>query len=376
MEKTYKIKELFSSVETTEEHNGYSYSVGEALAIVILGSFCGLRNTIQIHQWASNSRVKVFLSEFFGISKIPCYYWLLCLLKLVRPESFNESFISWVKSLLPGAMEGMTVSLDGKTVRSTGKMQNYSSPLHIVSAHIAELGITFGQQTVYDKSNEIPAVRQLLNMLEIEGCMIVADALNCQKETAKVIRDGKADYLLNVKDNHEILKKDIEDYVQDDELRKSMDSSESREKSRDRIEFRKAFVTQDINWLMGKEEWADLACIGAINTQFTTKAGTTNEWHYYISSRKLTADELLKHARLEWSVETMHWLLDVHFSEDFCRVEDKNVQQNLNIVRKIVLNCIKRYKEQTKNKHPISKIMFGCLLDPFDLLDILDYLEN
>jgi hypothetical protein len=75
-----------------------------------------------------------------------------------------------------------------------------------------------------------------------------------------------------------------------------------------------------------------------VNRRFTTKKGVTNEWHYYISSRKLTAEELLKHSRLEWSVETMHWLLDVHFGEDFCRVEDENVQQTLNIVRKIALN--------------------------------------
>ena len=376
MERIYKIKEEFSNVGTTEEHNGYSYSVGEALTIVILGSFCGLRNTSQIHQWASASHIKGFLSEHFGISKVPCYYWLLCLLRIVKPESFNECFISWVKSLIPCTLKGLTLSLDGKTIRSTGKMQNYINPLHIVSAHIAELGITFGQQTVYDKSNEIPAVRDLLEMLDIEGCMVVADAINCQKDTAKVITSGKADYLLSVKDNHQTLKQDIEGYVQDIELQEAMCKAEALEKSRDRIELRRAYVTYDIDWISGKDEWAGLACIGAINTQFTTKKGTTSEWHYYISSRKLTADELLKHARLEWTVEAMHWLLDVHFCEDYCRIEDKNVQQNLNIVRKIVLNSIKRHKDKTKDKRPVSKIMLGCLLEPQNLLDILDSIEN
>ena len=193
------MQEQFSSVETTEEHNGYTYSVWEALTIVIVGSFCGLRNSSQIHQWASNDRIKAFLAEHFGISEVPCYYWLICLIKLVKPESFNKHFINWVQTLLPGGtLEGYTLSLDGKTVRSTGKKKSYTSPLHIVSAHIAELGITFGQQTVYDKSNEIPAVRELLNLLKIEGCMVVADALNCQKETAKTIIEGKADYLLDV----------------------------------------------------------------------------------------------------------------------------------------------------------------------------------
>ena len=248
--------------------------------------------------------------------------------------------------------------------------------MHIVSAHIAELGITFGQQTVYEKSNEIPAVRELVGLLKIEGCMVVADALNCQKETAKVIIEGKADYLLNVKDNQETLKRDIEDYVQDNDLRKNMDVFKTHEKNNGRIELRRAFTTDDIDWLSSKKEWAGLACIGAINTQFTTKKGTTDEWHYYISSRKLNAEELLRHARAEWSIESMHWLLDVRFGEDFCRVEDENVQQNLNITRKIVLNSVKLYKENSGDKRPISKIMLDCLLEPLFMLRILGVCQN
>jgi predicted transposase YbfD/YdcC len=184
--------------------------------------------------------------------------------------------------------------------------------------------------------------------------------------------EGKADYLLSVKGNQETLEKDIEDYVQDTSLRKAMDTSEILEKNRERIERRTAFLTYDVDWLFGKEKWAGLSCIGAIHTQFTTKKGTTDEWHYYISSRKLTADELLKHARLEWSVETMHWLLDVHFGEDFCRVEDENVQQILNIVRKIALNSVKNFKEKTKSKRPVSKIMLDCLLEEKFILEVLD----
>jgi predicted transposase YbfD/YdcC len=273
--------------------------------------------------------------------------------------------------MLPETLEGYTISFDGKTVRSTGKMAKYENPLHIVSAHIAELGITFGQETVYDKSNEIPAVRELIKMLDLKGCMVVADALNCQKDTATEIISAKADYLLNVKDNHENLKMDIEDYVQDTGLKKTMDMKTECEKNRGRIERRTAYVTDDIDWLFGKEEWLNLACIGAINTQFTTSKGTSNEWHYYISSRKLTASELLKHARLQWSVESMHWLLDVHFGEDFCRIEDKNIQQNLNMVRKIVLNSLKVYKNENNLKRPLSNIMLDCLIDPSSLLSVL-----
>jgi len=375
-EKKIFLWEYFSELETTREYDGYFCSVREALTIVILGSICGLRNTNQIHVWATSQRIKEFLSSHFEINNIPCYYWLLCLLKLIKPESLNQCFIKWGQSLRAANGEGYTLSFDGKTIRSTGKMDSYASPLHIISAHVAELGITIGQKTVDEKSNEIPAMRELLDILSIKGCIVVADALNCQKETAKTIIEGKGDYLLSVKDNQQTLKKDIEDFVQDEHLRKTMDTDSTFDKTSGRTERRTAYTSNNIEWYCGKAEWEKLTCIGAVNTQFSSKKGDTNEWHYYISSRNLTAKELLKHARLEWSVETMHWLLDVHFQEDFCRVEDRNVQQNLNIVRKIALNTIKGYKNKTDSKRPISKLMFDCLLEPENILTFLSVNEQ
>jgi len=134
------------------------------------------------------------------------------------------------------------------------------------------------------------------------------------------------------------------------------------EKNGGRLETRTRFVTREEGWLSGAG-WKNLSCIDAINRRFEYKGQTSDEWHYYISSQKLTAEELLRHARLEWSVESMHWLLDAHFGEDFCRVEDENVQQVLNVARKIALNCVKTHRQKTGSKLPLSRIMFGCLLD-------------
>jgi hypothetical protein len=142
MKKGEKITEYFKGVETTKEHKGYFCSVGETLTIVIMGSMCGLRNVSQIHQWATNSRTRDFFAKQFSIENIPCYYWMLCLLKIIEPKSLNRCFTSWVQSLLPDSKKGLTLSVDGKTICSTEKMSKYESPMHIVSAHIAELGIT------------------------------------------------------------------------------------------------------------------------------------------------------------------------------------------------------------------------------------------
>lgn len=366
------ITQYFEELETTKEYNGYFCSVADAITIVILGSICGLKNISQIHQWAASDRIREFLREKFVIETVPCYYWLLCLLKLVRPESLNRCFAQWAAAMIPEYRENLTLALDGKTIRSTGKMNSYESPLHIVSAQLSELGITFAQKSIDGKSNEIPAVQELLEEMEISGCMVVADALNCQKKTAAAVIAGGADYLLCAKDNQENLKKEIEGYVQDENLQKNMDREIKIEKNRDRIEKRTAFVTGDIDWMPDKAEWEGLRCIGAVHTEFEIKGKKTSEWHYYISSRELSADELLHHARMEWSVETMHWLLDIHFEEDHCRVEDKNVQQNLNMLRKLALNLIKKYKERSASKRAISKIMFDCLLDPSFICSIFE----
>lgn len=206
MEKN-NITQYFENVETEKEYDGYLYSIADAVTITILGSICGLKNISQIHQWAVSDRVSEFLKENFGINNVPCYYWLLCLLKIIKPESLNNCFGNWVSSILPQTLEGQTLALDGKTIRPTGQMESYEKPLHIVSAQLSELGLTFAQKSVSGKSNEIPAVQELLEQLEISGCMVVADALNCQKKTAAIIIKKNADYLLCAKDNQETLKK-------------------------------------------------------------------------------------------------------------------------------------------------------------------------
>ena len=124
------IVHFFENVETTKEYNGYFYKVTDAITIVLLRSICGLKNISQNHQWASSDRIKEFLKEKFQIKSVPCYYWLLCLMKLIKPESFNRCFANRTASMLPENRKKLTLSLDRKTIRSTGKMGSCESPLH------------------------------------------------------------------------------------------------------------------------------------------------------------------------------------------------------------------------------------------------------
>ncbi len=370
-----KMIEYFQEVELNQDYNPYFCSVEDAISIVIVGTFCGFQNIKNIHRWASHERTAQMLKEVFGISYIPCYYHLTNILKMIEPTSLSDCFTRWVHSMLPNNENTKTVSIDGKTVRSTGNMECFDQPLHIVSAHIAEFGLTLGQEAVEGKTNEIPTAQVLIKHLKLDGCMVVADALNCQKQTAEAIREKNADYLLSVKDNQKTLKNDIKKMIQNPEIQSTLETVSRTEKRSDRTEKRTAFVLHDISWLKQKEDWKDLCFIGAIYSEFTTKKGTSSAWHYYISSKVLSPEELLQFARKEWSIESMHWLLDVHFNEDKCRVYDENLQISMNIIRKMVLNSMRTFKDKIGKRTSFPDIMMDCLVEPELILKIVDF-EN
>jgi len=272
-----------------------------------------------------------------------------------------------MQHVLESGVSGKTVAIDGKTVCSTDKLTPDGSVLHIASAIVSELGLVIGSRECGTKTGEITAFRELISLLDVAGAVVVADALHCNRNSAKAVVDAGADYLLCVKDNQRNLREAIAFYVQEEELEKAI----TQEKNGGRIETRTAYVSREIDWIEGREEWARLACIGAIHTQFEKNGHKSSNWHYYISSASLSAEDLLRHARLEWGVEAMHWLLDVHFDEDKTRACDMDVQKSLNTLRKIALNLAKQYKQKLGLKTPISGILRRNLFDPNHLAAFL-----
>jgi len=258
-------------------------------------------------------------------------------------------------------MKDKTVAIDGKTVCSTAKMQTYESPLHIVSAYVSEYGLTIGQVAVDDKSNEIPAVQALIKLLDIEGALVVADALNCQKKTATAVIDGGGDYLLAVKQNQKELYSDIKLYFETESP--TLEKHSKSEKEHGRIEKRTATVTHDVQWYESSDKWTNLACFGAVRRICEENGKTSDDVRYYISSRKLSAEELLKYSRNEWAVESMHWSLDVVFNEDKTLLIEKDAQRTLNTLRKTALNLVKIYKSAIKPKSSLVGIMRDNLFD-------------
>ena len=364
-----RLREKMIEVEKECEHKGYYFKISDALTIMICGMLCGLKNISDIYEWAKSESTKQFLFDEFKIHKLPSRAQFYNLIGYVNPKKFNIILIEWVEEILKNDNKDRTIAIDGKTICSTNQRGEDGQPLRILSAVVSESKLILGSQPCKTKISEPEVFRELIGILDVSGAIVVADALHCQKKSAKKVIEENGDYLFVVKDNEPRLREDIELYIQNEEL----EQFTQKELNGGRIEKRTAYTATAIDWLNGKEKWESLSMIGAIHTEFTKGEKTSSEWHYYISSHKLTPKELPRHARLEWAIESVHWLLDVHFLEDKTKVWDMNVQQNLNIMRKIALNLAREYKNRFEPKKAISGILKRNLFDVNNLAKFIRY---
>ena len=219
----------------------------------------------------------------------------------------------------------------------------------MVSAWATANKLVLGQVKTSEKSNEITAIPELLESLAIEGCLVTIDAMGCQKAIAKTIVDKKADYLLAVKGNQPKLQAAIEATL-DHRLpkvyqRPAIDFFEHEQTNRDRHEIRRCWVTQSLGKLDMASEWKGLVSIGMLESERTVDEKTSIERRYYICSRDASAESLYQASRSHWGVEnSLHWVLDMAFREDECRVRRGNGAENLARLRHFALNMLKQDK--------------------------------
>lgn len=364
-----RLQEQMEVLEQETKHKGYYYRVSDVLTIMVCGMLCNLQSIADIYDWVQAEPIRDFIFREFHIYKIPSRAQFYNLIGCIKNDRFQEVFITWIEYVVQNGDQIRTIAIDGKTICSTEKRVEKGQGVHILSAVISESKLILGSLLCDTKLSEPQVLRELIRILNISGAVIVADALHCQKKSAEEVVNEGGDYIFTVKDNNSLLKENIEFYVQNEKL----DSFSQTEKNGGRIEKRTAYTSTEIDWLPNREKWSNLTTIGAIHTEFTKENKTSSAWHYYISSRKLTPKELLKHARLEWTVESMHWLLDVHFQEDKTKVWSMNVQKNLNIMRKIALNLARLYKNCYEPRSTISGILKRNL---FDIKNLSIFLHN
>ena len=299
--------------------------------------------------------------EFFGKAKekwfktflklpngIPSHDTFRRVFLLLEPEKFADCFLSWI-SAVSQVTKGEVVALDGKTLRRSFDKASEQSALHMVSAWSSSNQVSLGQIQVDEKSNEITAIPKLLDILNVSGCIVTIDAMGCQKDIAAKIRDNAADYVLALKGNQGDLHADVELFFQTEKATHFKefkgDFYETTDGEHGRIEVRRYFTTNEIDWLGADAEWKDIRSIGLVERERTVEGKTSMESAYYISSLDSSAQVFGNAVRSHWGIEnSMHWVLDIAFREDESRVRKGNGPQNFAMLRKIALNLLKTEK--------------------------------
>ena len=217
----------------------------------------------------------------------------------------------------------------------------------MVSAWSTRLSLVLGQTKVDKKSNEITAIPQLLEAIDLKGCMITADAISCQKSIAETCIGQEADYLLAVKGNQKTLYNDIQITVEvhwnnNPEEPVSDAFFEHENKGHGRHEYRCCWVFDGISALSTADEWAGIKQFGVVQSDRTINGKATTALRFYICSKIMTAEQMLSTTRQHWEVENnLHWMLDVAFDEDACQTKDECAVENLSTLRRIALNILK-----------------------------------
>lgn len=284
---------------------------------------------------------------------VPSHDTIGRVLALIKPDQFQAAFLEWVGSFTgddTGTEDGQPrfVPVDGKTLRGSRGAKDRENPLHLVSAWATQQGITLGQVAVDTKSNEITAIPRLLQMLELSGAIISIDAMGCQKAIAAQIIDGGGDYALAVKENQSKLHEALEAFFLERQEREDFSafgcrqhSTTTRSRGRDETRYHVvAPLPPSLHSL--RHEWKGLASIGQVITMTEQGEKKRLEIRYYILSRPPKVKEFAQSVRSHWSIESMHWILDVVFSEDASRLRNGYSAENYGFLRKFVISLLKQ----------------------------------
>ncbi len=349
------LQEHFAEL-TDPRRREVTYPLTNIVVIAICAVICGADDFVAIARWGRTKRD--WLAKFLDLSAgIPSHDRFNAVLALLRPSEFERCLLSWITALheITG---GQIVAIDGKTLRRSFDAASGKAAIHMVSAWATANHVSLGQMVTDAKSNEITAIPQLLELIEISGALVTIDAMGCQTEIAQQIVAHDADDCLAVKGNqptlHQGLMDFFEEHLDDDFARTKVRRHETQERAHGRDEQRTYFLCPVPDDLPDRRRWAGLKAIGvAINM---TRRGDKEcfEVRYYILSRYVAAARFAEAVRGHWAIENrLHWQLDVTFQEDQSRLRKDHADANFSSLRRTALSLLKNetsLKVGIKNK--------------------------
>lgn len=350
MEKT--LLDYLSEVpDFRQENKNFRHSLLDILFLSICATFSGAEDFEDIALYGEDKLE--FLQTFLPFTHgIPSHDTIRRVFMHLDSEAFEKQFMAWIQaSISEVGLSGKQISIDGKTLRGSKK------GIHLVSAVVSELGLSLGQVKTDAKSNEITAIPTLLDMLDLQGCIVSIDAIGTQHSIADKILEKGGDYFLALKGNQG----DLFAQVQDQFARKG--ASEIYQvsdwaASHNQVVDYEVAVSQDFSWVDNAPRWSKLNSLVKVTTQSPLRE---KEMRYYISSLdNLSGAKAYELARGHWRIENqLHWQLDVTFKEDQQRHRTGNAPQNLALIRKIVLNSAHMYQKGLSKKKILKKMAWN-----------------
>jgi predicted transposase YbfD/YdcC len=351
-----KLVDHLAEIEDPRIERSKRHKLVDILTIAILAVICGADSWSAMESFgqAKEKWLKRILALPNGI---PSHDTFARVFARLNPEQFQQCFVGWVQSLVR-LSGGQVIAIDGKTLRQSYDSANAKAAIHVVSAWATQNRLVLGQCKVEDKSNEITAIPQLLRVLEVSGCVVTIDAMGCQKEIARSIVERDGDYVLAIKGNQGNLFEDIQQIFAQAQAANfagiAHDFNQTVDKGHGRIEIRRCWTMGQVEFLLNADQWAKFTSIGMVQAERRINGKIERETRYYISSLTSDAQRLAQAVRSHWQVEnSLHWVLDLAFLEDSCRIRKDHAPENLAVVRHIALNLLtqeKTVKLGIKNK--------------------------
>lgn len=347
-----RFRACFGDLVDPRTGNAQRHDLLEILLIALSATLCGAETCVDM---ALFGRAKEpFLRRFLQLpGGIPSHDTFSRIFRLLDPDAFETSFGRFVAAFAhAGSSE--VVAVDGKTARRSFDRKGGRRPLHMVSAWGVEQRLVLGQRKVDGASNEIEALPELLALLALEGRIVTADAMHCQKATARTILERGGDYCLALKGNQPALFDDVRLWLDDPAT--VVERAETVDGDHGRIETRRAVVAHDVAWLAERHDFPGLAAVAKVTASREIDAKSTTASRYYLLSKSLDATRLAEVVRTHWHIENrLHWVLDVIMDEDRSRARKDHAPENLARLRRFALNLLRANPDKGSTRGKIKR---------------------